>query len=56
MPSYSYPKSSATIYVEQAFPSGAWVLSAIHNGRRIARTYMGYTKKEAVRLFNEELK
>lgn len=36
--------------------SGAWQISAIISGRLITRTYYGYTKREAVRLFRTESK
>lgn len=42
--------------VERMFPSGGWLCYAVHNGRYIARRYFGYTKKEAIQLFNRELK
>jgi hypothetical protein len=36
--------------------AGAYVLSAIHGGYLVSRQYYGYTKREAVRLFKEELR
>jgi hypothetical protein len=30
---------------------GAWVISDIIGGYRVARSYYGYTKREAIRLF-----
>lgn len=38
------------------FPSGAWEISEIVNGVRVARIYFGYTKKEAAQRFRDELK
>lgn len=35
---------------------GFWQISAVVNGYLVQRQYMGYTKKEAVRLFKEEAK
>lgn len=35
---------------------GTWKISDIHNGYLIIRNYYGYTKREAIRLFKEELK
>lgn len=43
------------IFYRKTF-QGAWVLSTIHNGYRVQRQYMGYTKKEATRMFRDELK
>ena len=33
---------------------GYWVISDIVNGQRIQKTYIGYTKKEAIQKFNQE--
>lgn len=38
--------------IEKTF-QGAWKISAIINGYLVTRQYMGYTKKEAIRLFKE---
>ena len=38
------------------FPSGAWEISTIHRGYRVSRVFMGYTKKQAIALFREQLK
>lgn len=35
---------------------GAWRVSDIVSGYLVTRTYYFYTKKEAVRLFREEMK
>ena len=35
---------------------GAWVISDIIGGYRVARSYYGYTKREAIRLFREYTK
>ena len=34
---------------------GFWVFSALSEGRLVTRRYEGYTKKEALKLFKEEL-
>ena len=34
--------------------SGAWQVSAITGGHLLTRTYYGYTKREAVRLYKQE--
>ena len=34
--------------------SGAWEVSDIIDGYRTSRTYLGYTKREAVRMFRKE--
>lgn len=35
---------------------GAWVVSDIVNGYRVARRYYYYSKREAVRLFKQEMR
>jgi hypothetical protein len=35
---------------------GAWVISDIIGGYRVARSYYGYTKREAVALFRADSK
>lgn len=35
---------------------GAWVISDIIGGYRVARQYYGYTKREAIRLFRADSK
>lgn len=42
--------------VEKVFPSGALRVSSIVNGALMTRTYYGYTRREAVRLFKAEAK
>ena len=37
--------------IEKNPVTGAWVISAIIGGHRIQRTYIGYTRREAVELF-----
>lgn len=44
------------ISYEKAAGSGAWILSALHGGYYEHRTYYGYTKREATRLFRDYLK
>ena len=41
--------------VERVPHSGAWVVSDIVGGYRIARTYYGYTRRQAVALFRREV-
>jgi hypothetical protein len=36
--------------------NGTWVISDIVDGYLVTRKYMGYTKKEAVDMFKEEIK
>lgn len=35
-------------------PSGAWQVSDMIGGYLVTRTYIGYTKREALRMFREE--
>lgn len=41
--------------IEQCPHSGAWLVSAIINGRLVTRQYYGHTKREAVGLFRYEM-
>ena len=41
--------------IEKTF-QGAWRISTVIGNQYFHRQYMGYTKKEAVRLFKEYLK
>lgn len=43
-----------SLAVSRAFPSGAWMVSAVVNGTRESRTYFDYTKAEAVADFLAE--
>lgn len=43
------------IYVEKQFPSGALLLSAIYEGRRVKHMYFEYTKREALLDFRRRL-
>ena len=40
--------------LEKHKPSGAWIVSDIIQGQLIRRTYYGYTKREAMRMFRME--
>lgn len=40
--------------VNKLFPSGAYEISDIIGDTRIHRTYMGYTKRDALALFKQE--
>jgi hypothetical protein len=42
--------------VERIRQGGMLLVSAIINGRFVCRRYMGYTKREAVRMFKAEVK
>ncbi len=46
--------SSHSLSIDVAYPSGAYIIATIRNGYRVQRTFMGYTKKEAVSMFQEE--
>jgi hypothetical protein len=37
-------------------PEGQWIISEIVNGYLITKTFFGYTKKMAVKLFKQEIK
>jgi len=41
--------------VERVSHSGAWIVSDIVGGYRVARTYYGYTRRQAVALFRREM-
>jgi hypothetical protein len=43
------------VSTEKTF-QGAWRVSAIVGGYWVSRQYMGYTKREAVAMFKEQLK
>lgn len=43
-----------TISYRKTF-QGAWELSTLKNGYLVTRQYMGYTKREATRLFKGEI-
>lgn len=45
--------SKYSISIEQTF-QGAWRISAIVKGYLVSKQYMGYTKKEAVALFQQQ--
>ena len=40
--------------VERVVPSGAWNIYGMVNGYLMSRTYLYYTKREAIRLWQEE--
>jgi hypothetical protein len=35
--------------------AGAWIISDMIGGYRVARQYYGYTKREAVQLFKQQI-
>ena len=41
--------------ITKLFPSGAWQVHAIIRGYLVTRTYYGYTKREAARMFRAEV-
>jgi hypothetical protein len=41
--------------LERVNHSGAWIVSDIVGGYRVARTYYGYTRAQAVALFRREV-
>ena len=45
-----------TMTAVKLFPSGAWQVSAIVGNHRVVRTYYGYPKREALRLFRKEVR
>ena len=40
--------------IERVSHSGAWIVSDIVDGYRVARTYYGYTRAESLRMFKAE--
>jgi hypothetical protein len=40
--------------IERVSHSGAWIVSDIIGGYRVARTYYGYTRAQALRKFKED--
>jgi len=42
--------------IERMFPSGGWLVSDIINGQYVKRRYFGYTKKQAIEDFKQEIK
>lgn len=46
--------------IEKLFPSGAWQVSGVVEGEGdhyfLTRVYYGYTKREAVRLWREQVR
>lgn len=44
------------VTVERVFPSGALRLSALEDCGYISRQYVGYTRRDAERLFRAELR
>lgn len=45
--------SEYSIQIERTF-QGAWLISAMIDGYLVCKQYMGYTKKEAVSMFQQE--
>lgn len=45
--------SKHSISIEQTF-QGAWRISAIVKGYLVSKQYMGYTKNEAIALFQQQ--
>ena len=45
-----------TITASRVWHNGAWVVSAIHQGYTESITYYGFTKREAMARFRDEMK
>jgi hypothetical protein len=46
----------ATVTISKSFPHGYWQISAMKGGSRVSRTYIGFTRQEAVAAFRVEVK
>lgn len=46
----------ATLTVERLWPSGGYRIAAIVEGYYVVRVYMGYTRRDAVRLFRASIR
>jgi len=44
------------MFAERVNHSGSWIVSDIVDGYRVARTYYGYTRAQALRAFKAEIK
>ncbi len=42
--------------IERVKHSGMWCISDIINGALVTRKYVGYSRKEAIQLFRQEMK
>lgn len=42
--------------IEKRFHDGAWVIYSTINGYLVTRVYVGYSKREAMRIYREEVK
>ncbi len=42
--------------IERVKHSGMWVISDIINGALVTKKYLGYSRKEAIQLFRQEMK
>lgn len=42
--------------IERVRHSGMWVISEIVKGALVTRKYLGYSRKEAIQLFRQEMK
>jgi len=42
--------------IERVRHSGMWVISDIINGALVTKKYLGYSRKEAIQLFRQEMK
>lgn len=51
----AYTQRNSTMTIEKTI-NGYWRISTMHNNHLFTRIYIGYTKKEAIRAFKEELK
>lgn len=50
------PKQGEHMTIERLFPSGGYLIYTIHKGYFFSRRYFGYTKKEAVQQFRQEVR
>lgn len=41
--------------IERIFPSGGWCISDIVDGYFVTRRYFGYTKRESIKQFREDM-
>lgn len=48
-------RESIQVSTYLAFPSNAWICAALYQGRLVTRTYLGYTKRDAIRQFKRAI-
>jgi hypothetical protein len=42
--------------ISKSFPHGYWQVSTMKDGARFSRTYIGFTKREAIAAFRVEVR